>query len=198
MTVEQPAASTPQTQIPSSQTSSGQLPSSQTSSSQAPNSASPSSSEASGSEASSEPSSSSETSSSEDLSSEDSSSTVDGLMEFDESGNMVNTSTEAEESNSGGNPIIWWVIGGIVVGPLLAAACGISASLKGQKSLSEKVRKGVIMKIKKSYPLSLPGRWRCPSPAASTNTRRKPAAQMRAESRALSPPPQRWRRSVTG
>ncbi len=107
VTVEQPAASTPQTQPPSSQTPSSQTPSSTTSSS---------SSEASSSEVSSEPSSSSEASSSEDSSSEGSSSTVGGLVEFDESGNAVtDTSAEAEETGSGGNPIIWWVIGGIVV-----------------------------------------------------------------------------------
>ena len=106
VTVEQPAATTPQTQPPSSQT-----PSSQT-----PSSASPSSSKASGSEASSAPSSSGESSSSEDFSSEDSSLTVGGLVEFDESGNAVtDTSAEAEETSSGGSTIIWWVIGGIVV-----------------------------------------------------------------------------------
>lgn len=98
---EQPAVTTPQTQTPSSQTSSEQTPSS----SQAPSSAAPSSSEASSSNASSA-----------DSSSEDSSSEALGLEEFDASGNKVSdTSTEAEQGGSTGNPIVWWVIGGIVV-----------------------------------------------------------------------------------
>ena len=98
---EQPAVTTPQTQTPSSQTSSEQTPSS----SQAPSSAAPSSSEVSSSNASSA-----------DSSSEDSSSEALGLEEFDASGNKVsNTSTEAEQGGSTGNPVIWWVIGGIVV-----------------------------------------------------------------------------------
>lgn len=98
---EQPAVTTPQTQTPSSQTSSEQTPSS----SQAPSSAVPSSSEASSSNASSA-----------DSSSEDSSSEALGLEEFDASGNKVSdTSTEAEQDSSTGNPVIWWVIGGIVV-----------------------------------------------------------------------------------
>lgn len=98
---EQPAVTTPQTQTPSSQTSSEQTPSS----SQAPSSAASSSSEASSSNASSA-----------DSSSEDSSSEALGLEEFDASGNKVSdTSTEAEQDSSTGNPVIWWVIGGIVV-----------------------------------------------------------------------------------
>ncbi len=105
---EQPTTSTPatQTQSPSSQTPSEQTPSS----SQTPSSAAPSSSEASSSE---DPSSDA---SSTDSSSEDSSSEALGLEEFDASGNKVsNTSTEAEQGGSTGNPVIWWVIGGIVV-----------------------------------------------------------------------------------
>ena len=98
---EQPAVTTPQTQTPSSQTSSEQTPSSR----QAPSSAAPSSSEASSSNASSA-----------DSSSEDSSSEALGLEEFDASGNKVSdTSTEAEQGGGTGNPIVWWVIGGIVV-----------------------------------------------------------------------------------
>lgn len=98
---EQPAVTTPQTQTPSSQTSSEQTPSS----SQAPSSAAPSSSEASSSNASSA-----------DSSSEDSSSEALGLEEFDASGNKVSdTSTEAEQGGGTGNPVIWWVIGGIVI-----------------------------------------------------------------------------------
>lgn len=103
---EQPATTTPQTQTPSSQTPSEQTPPS----SQAPSSAAPSSSEASSSE---DPSSDA---SSADSSSEDSSSETLGLEEFDASGNKVsNTSTEAEQDSSTGNPVIWWVIGGIIV-----------------------------------------------------------------------------------
>ncbi len=98
---EQPAVTTPQTQTPSSQAPSEQAPSS----SQAPSSAAPSSSEASSSNASSA-----------DSSSQDSSSEALGLEEFDASGNKVsNTSTEAEQGGGTGNPIVWWVIGGIVV-----------------------------------------------------------------------------------
>lgn len=98
---EQPAVTTPQTQTPSSQTSSEQTPSS----SQAPSSAAPSSSEAFSSNASSA-----------DSSSEDSSSEALGLEEFDASGNKVSdTSTEAEQGGGTGNPVIWWVIGGIVI-----------------------------------------------------------------------------------
>ena len=105
---EQPAVTTPQTQTPSSQTSSEQTPSS----SQAPSSAAPSSSEASSSNASSE-----------DSSGEDSSSEALGLEEFDASGNKVSdTSTEAEQGGGTGNPIVWWVIGGIIVAAI-AGGC---------------------------------------------------------------------------
>ena len=105
---EQPAVTTPQTQTPSSQTSSEQTPSS----SQAPSSAASSSSEASSSNASSA-----------DSSSEDSSSEALGLEEFDASGNKVSdTSTEAEQDSSTGNPIVWWVIGGIIVAAI-AGGC---------------------------------------------------------------------------
>lgn len=103
---EQPAVTTPQTQTPSSQAPSEQAPSS----SQTPNSAAPSSSETSGSE---DPGSDA---SSEDSSGEDSSSEALGLEEFDASGNKVSdTSTEAEQGGGTGNPIVWWIIGGIIV-----------------------------------------------------------------------------------
>lgn len=103
---EQPAVTTPQTQTPSSQTPSEQTPPS----SQAPSSAAPSSSEVSSSE---DPSSDA---SSADSSSEDSSSEALGLEEFDASGSKVSdTSTEAEQGGGTGNPVIWWVIGGIIV-----------------------------------------------------------------------------------
>lgn len=105
---EQPAVTTPQTQTPSSQAPSEQAPSS----SQTPSSAAPSSSEASSSNASSA-----------DSSSEDSSSEALGLEEFDASGNKVSdTSTEAEQGGGTGNPIVWWVIGGIIVAAI-AGGC---------------------------------------------------------------------------
>lgn len=82
------------------------------SSSQAPSSAAPSSSEASSSNASSA-----------DSSSEDSSSEALGLEEFDASGNKVSdTFTEAEQDSSTGNPIVWWIIGGIIVAAI-AGGC---------------------------------------------------------------------------
>ena len=110
---EQPAVTTPQTQTPSSQVPSEQAPSS----SQTPNSAAPSSSETSGSE---DPGSDA---SSEDSSGEDSSSEALGLEEFDASGNKVSdTSTEAEQDSSTGNPIVWGVIGGIIVAAI-AGGC---------------------------------------------------------------------------
>lgn len=87
------------------------------SSSQTPNSAAPSSSETSGSE---DPGSDA---SSEDSSGEDSSSEALGLEEFDASGNKVSdTSTEAEQGGGTGNPIVWWVIGGIIVAAI-AGGC---------------------------------------------------------------------------
>ena len=105
-TPQTPASQTPSAQAPASQTPSEQAPSS----SQTPNTAAPSSSEISGSE---DPGSDA---SSEDSSGEDSSSEALGLEEFDASGNKVSdTSTEAEQGGSTGNPIVWWVIGGIVV-----------------------------------------------------------------------------------
>ena len=110
---EQPAVTTPQTQTPSSQTSSEQTPSS----SQTPSSAAPSSSETSGSE---DPGSDA---SSEDSSGKDSSTGALGLEEFDASGNKVSdTSTEAEQGGGTGNPIVWWVIGGIIVAAI-AGGC---------------------------------------------------------------------------
>ena len=48
---------------------------------------------------------------------------VMGLEEFDASGNKVSdTSTEAEQDSSTGNPIVWWVIGGIIVAAI-AGGC---------------------------------------------------------------------------
>lgn len=49
--------------------------------------------------------------------------TVGGLAEFDASGNKVSdTSTEAEQDSSTGNPIVWWIIGGIIVAAI-AGGC---------------------------------------------------------------------------
>ena len=48
---------------------------------------------------------------------------VIGLEEFDASGNKVSdTSAEAEQGGSTGNPIVWWIIGGIVVAAI-AGGC---------------------------------------------------------------------------
>jgi len=102
---EQPETTTPQT--PSSQTPSTQTPSAEEPSTQ-PTEETPSSTEEPVTE---DPDS--ETSS-EDKEEEESSAL--GLAEFDESGNAVSKpSTEAEQSSSAGNPVIWWVIGGIIV-----------------------------------------------------------------------------------
>lgn len=103
---EQPETTTPQT--PSDQTPSTQTPSSEEPSTQ-PTEETPSSTEEPVTE---EPDS--ETSSDDEE--EEESSEALGLEEFDASGNKVSdTSTEAEQSSSTGNPVIWWVIGGIIV-----------------------------------------------------------------------------------
>ncbi len=96
---EQPTTSTPAAQTPTTGTPDSQTPSSEAPASQAPSSTPETSSSAASS-----------TSSTEE---ED---TVGGLAEFDAAGNEVsNASTEAEQDSSTGNPVIWWVIGGIVV-----------------------------------------------------------------------------------
>lgn len=107
---EQPAATTPQT--PSSQTPSTQTPSAEEPSTQ-PTEETPSGTEEPVTEEPVTEDPDSETSSDNE---EDEESSALGLAEFDESGNAVsNTSTEAEQDSSTGNPVIWWVIGGIVV-----------------------------------------------------------------------------------
>ena len=96
---EQPTTSTPAAQTPTTGTPDSQTPSSEAPASQAPSSTPETSSSAASS-----------TSSTEE---ED---TVGGLAEFDAAGNEVsNASTEAEQDSSTGNPVIWWVIGGIVI-----------------------------------------------------------------------------------
>lgn len=97
---EQPTTSTPAAQTPTTGTPDSQTPSSEASASEAPSSTPETSSSAAGS-----------TSSAEE---ED---TVGGLSEFDAAGNEVsNTSTETQgNGGSTGNPVIWWVIGGIIV-----------------------------------------------------------------------------------
>ena len=108
---EQPETTTPQT--PSSQTPSTQTPSVEEPSAQ-PTEETPSSTEEPITEEPVTEDPDSETSS--DNEEDEESSEALGLEEFDASGNKVSdTSTEAEQSSSTGNPVIWWVIGGIVV-----------------------------------------------------------------------------------
>ena len=109
---EQPATTTPQT--PSTQTPSAEEPSTQ------PTEETPSSTEEPVTEEPVTEDPDSETSTDDE---EDEESSALGLAEFDESGNAVsNTSTEAEQNSSTGNPVVWWVIGGIVV-VALAGGC---------------------------------------------------------------------------
>ena len=106
--VEQPAQE-PEPEQSDTSASAVQTPASSTSDSQMSSSVPPAS------EASS---STPETSSSDtgSASSDEDEDAVMGLEEFDASGNKVSdTSTEAEQDSSTGNPVIWWVIGGIVV-----------------------------------------------------------------------------------
>ena len=104
--VEQPAQE-PEPEQSDTSASAVQTPASSTSDSQT--SSVPPASEAS--------SSTPETSSSDtgSASSDEDGDAVMGLEEFDASGNKVSdTSTEAEQGGTG-NPIVWWVIGGIVI-----------------------------------------------------------------------------------
>ena len=106
--VEQPAQE-PEPEQSDTSASAVQTPASSTSDSQMSSSVPPAS------EASS---STPETSSSDtgSASSDEDEDAVMGLEEFDASGNKVSdTSTEAEQGGGTGNPIVWWVIGGIVV-----------------------------------------------------------------------------------
>ena len=108
---EQPAVTTPQTQTPSSQTPSEQAPSAEEPSAQ-PTEETPSGTEEPVTDEPVTEEPDSETSSDNE---EDEESSALGLAEFDESGNAVsNTSTEAEQGGTG-NPIVWWIIGGIIV-----------------------------------------------------------------------------------
>ena len=108
---EQPETTTPQT--PSSQTPSTQTPSAEEPSTQ-PTEETPSGTEEPVTEEPVTEDPDSETSS-DDEEDEDSSEAL-GLEEFDASGNKVSdTSTEAEQGGGTGDPIVWWVIGGIVV-----------------------------------------------------------------------------------
>lgn len=108
---EQPAATTPQT--PSDQTPSTQTPSAEEPSTQ-PTEETPSGTEEPVTEEPVTEDPDSETSS--DNEEDEESSEALGLEEFDASGNKVSdTSTEAEQDSSTGNPVIWWVIGGVVV-----------------------------------------------------------------------------------
>ena len=108
---EQPETTTPQT--PSDQKPSTQTPSSEEPSTQ-PTEETPSSTEEPVTEEPVTEEPDSETSSDDEE--EEESSEALGLEEFDASGNKVSdTSTEAEQDSSTGNPVIWWVIGGIVI-----------------------------------------------------------------------------------
>ena len=110
---EQPAVTTPQTQPPSTETPSEQPPSAEEPSAQ-PTEETPSGTEEPVTEEPVTEDPDSETSS--DNEEDEESSEALGLEEFDASGNKVNdTSTEAEQGGGTGNPIVWWVIGGIVV-----------------------------------------------------------------------------------
>ncbi len=109
---EQPATTTPQT--PSTQTPSAEEPSAQ------PTEETPSSTEEPVTEEPVTEEPDSETSS--DNEEDEESSEALGLEEFDASGNKVsNTSTEAEQGGTG-NPIVWWIIGGIIVAAI-AGGC---------------------------------------------------------------------------
>lgn len=109
---EQPAVTTPQTQTPSSQTPSEQTPSAEEPSAQ-PTEETPSGTEEAVTEEPVTEDPDSETSSDDE---EEEESSALGLAEFDESGNAVSKpSTEAEQDSTTGNPVIWWVIGGIVI-----------------------------------------------------------------------------------
>lgn len=117
---EQPAVTTPQTQTPSSQTPSEQTPSAEEPSAQ-PTEETPSGTEEPVTEEPVTEDPDSETSS--DNEEDEESSEALGLEEFDASGNKVSdTSTEAEQGGGTGNPIVWWIIGGIVV-VALAGGC---------------------------------------------------------------------------
>ena len=109
---EQPAVTTPQTQAPSTETPSEQAPSAEEPSAQPTEETPPSTEEAVTEEPVTEDPDS-ETSSDDE---EEEESSALGLAEFDESGNAVSKpSTEAEQDSTTGNPVIWWVIGGIIV-----------------------------------------------------------------------------------
>lgn len=98
--VEEPAQEPdPEPEQPTTGTPSSQTPSSEAPASEASSSTPETSSNVAGSTSSAE----------EDM--------VGGLAEFDAAGNEVsNTSTETQGSGgSTGNPVIWWVIGGIVI-----------------------------------------------------------------------------------
>lgn len=113
--VEQPAQE-PEPEQSDTSASAVQTPASSTSDSQMSSSVPPAS------EASS---STPETSSGDtgSASSDEDEDAVMGLEEFDASGNKVSdTSTEAEQDSSTGNPIVWWIIGGIIVAAI-AGGC---------------------------------------------------------------------------
>ena len=125
---EQPETAAPQTQAPSNETPSEQAPSAEEPSAQ-PTEETPSGTVGTEEPVTEEPvteepvteEQDSETSSDNEEDKE--SSAALGLEEFDASGNKVSdTSAEAEQGGSTGNPIVWWIIGGIVVAAI-AGGC---------------------------------------------------------------------------
>lgn len=65
--------------------------------------------------------SSSDTTSDKACNSDSGSSDVTGLQEFDKPGSNVSTENESGESEKSNGPLVWWIVGGVVV---LAAAGG--------------------------------------------------------------------------
>lgn len=65
--------------------------------------------------------SSSDTTSDKACNSDSGSSDVTGLQEFDKTGSNVSTENESGESEKSNGPLVWWIVGGVVV---LAAAGG--------------------------------------------------------------------------
>ncbi len=105
-----PATQTSATQAPSTQTPAAQTPATDTSGGQTPSSETP----ASDAPSSAHATSSGPTASTSCVEEEE---TVAGLAEFDAYGNAVSDPSTQTRDNGGstGNPVIWWVIGGIIV-----------------------------------------------------------------------------------
>ncbi len=119
--VETPSTSTPETTKPS-ETTQPQAPSQSTAPVETESTTPPDSthSETTQSETSASESTKPTTSEPEGETKPDSSD-VPGIQEFDKAGNKVSTENESGESEKPGNPMVWWIVGGVVV---LAAAGG--------------------------------------------------------------------------